>query len=394
MKNSFKIKNRNSQSTKIIKPQRFTVKPLILSSLIKENQLNLEQKKLLTLDKKLVSLSHKIIPKIIKKNVLKNPKKKKKSLYKNSLGKKSRVLFDEIFLKKFDKDLVKNLEILKNDKNDNFEKIDYDEGLKKIKEVTKKRDNYKIYDKKQKKSKIKTKTKISNNSAIFKIKKKQKKNLNLKKKKNKIQKEENYFSNQIQLEIPNILGSNELINKIPILLDSGINKKILKNFNKNDILIKMNTNVKKEDNHHDFQLIFYLALTYEKEENFKTSIIYYKKFLEYAFQIENKNCISFCFNRIGINFFKLKKYNKCFDNHFKNLEFVDDDKIFVVFYNLGLVLRFLKNFKESINFFEKCQNWSLKKEDKRGIAISLAQKGICFYEQKFYKKAKDFLEVN
>ena len=358
MKSSFKIKSRNSQSTKVIRPQRFTVKPLILSSLIKENQLNMQQKKLLTLDKKLVSLSQKLIPKMIKKNVIKNPKKKK-SFYKNNLNKKSRVLFDEIFLKKFDKDLVKDLQILKHDKNDNSEKKDYDEGLKKIKEVTKKRDNYKIYDIIQKKRKLETKSKISEDTKFFKLQKKEK-NLNSKKK--KITKEENYFSNQIQLEIPNILASNTLTNKIPILLDSGINKKILKNFNKNDILIKMNTNVKKEDNHHDFQLIFYLALTYEKEENFKTSIIYYKKFLEYAYEIEDKNSICFCYNRIGINYFKLKNYHFCLENHFKSLEFVSNEKIFVVFYNLGLVLRFLGKNDESVNFFEKCFKWAFEKE--------------------------------
>lgn len=51
------------------------------------------------------------------------------------------------------------------------------------------------------------------------------------------------------------------------------------------------------------------------------------------------------------------------------------------------VLIFLKNVLNGLlkkRFFNK---------DKRGIAISLAQKGICFYEEKFYKKAKDFLEV-
>jgi tetratricopeptide (TPR) repeat protein len=180
---------------------------------------------------------------------------------------------------------------------------------------------------------------------------------------------------------------------MPVFSDEGINKYILKNFNKTDILIKLNTNFKKERSPHDFQLMLFLALTFEREDNLKNAIIYYKQFLEYSYQIEDHKSIALCHNRIGVNHFKLREYDISLNYHEKCLEFISENEKFVVFYNLALNWRFLKNLEKAHKYFEKALSLSEKIQDKRGIAISIAQKGLCLFEERKYAQARELLEV-
>lgn len=44
----------------------------------------------------------------------------------------------------------------------------------------------------------------------------------------------------------------------------------------------MKTNFLKKADNHEFQLLFYLALTFENEKNYQKAIEYFNKFLKYV----------------------------------------------------------------------------------------------------------------
>lgn len=193
-----------------------------------------------------------------------------------------------------------------------------------------------------------------------------------------------YFSHQIKLEIPNVFGISRQEDYIPGFENPAFNQKILKNFNKKDILIKMKTNFLKRADNHEFQLIFYLALTFENEKKYQNAIDYYMKFLNYVTQLEHDGCIAFCHNRIGINFFMLQKYDLSLEHHLFCLQKSAQESRFFALYNYGLALRFLARYEEALQSFHECLEFSKEVKDKHMTQISLVQKGIC--EMKMERK--------
>ena len=117
------------------------------------------------------------------------------------------------------------------------------------------------------------------------------------------------------MEIPNIFSLSQDQSSIPGLENQQFNQEILWAFNKKDILIKMKTNFLKKADNHEFQLLFYLALTFENEKKYQKSIEYLNKFLKFVIKNNNQECICFCYNRLGINSFKLDDFESSAEYH-------------------------------------------------------------------------------
>ncbi len=238
------------------KPQRFTLSPLLNNKQIKETKIKKEEKKMKDFDKTLAKQKKHKIRKIVSEKLFKNPKATLGSSNYSNVSKSSKILFDEIFLKKLNKEeMIRTPQSCEQEYlrfNDNSEHKDYDEGLKTIKEVTKKMKYYEIYEIISRKKKQEKKSRKNLNRAVFKVNLSFSNNSHISHTKDTFLFKKSYFSNQIQLEIPNILNINQSNPGMPGIEINSINNKILDNFNKSDILIKMKTNFMKKGNHHDF----------------------------------------------------------------------------------------------------------------------------------------------
>jgi tetratricopeptide (TPR) repeat protein len=67
---------------------------------------------------------------------------------------------------------------------------------------------------------------------------------------------------------------------------------------------------------------------------------------------------SLALNRIGVAYYKAKKYNKSAIFHLKHSEFTDKENLFASFYNLGICYRILGQYDSSIDYFNRALEWA------------------------------------
>jgi len=63
-------------------------------------------------------------------------------------------------------------------------------------------------------------------------------------------------------------------------------------------------------------------------------------------------------NRLGINYFHLKKYQKSLENHLMTLEITNIVDCFVAYYNIGLTLRKMRNYNQALTYLQKALDWA------------------------------------
>ena len=71
---------------------------------------------------------------------------------------------------------------------------------------------------------------------------------------------------------------------------------------------------------------------------------------------------SLALNRIGVSYYKLKKYNKSLRFHMKHCEFTDKENVFVSYYNLGICHRILSQYDKASDNFLKALEWAQYRE--------------------------------
>ncbi len=80
--------------------------------------------------------------------------------------------------------------------------------------------------------------------------------------------------------------------------------------------------------------------------------------------MEDKIGMALATNRIGVNYFNEKRYDKSVEFHLQNVTLSDVENAFAGYYNLGIAYRKLKEFDLSIENFQKSLDWSQQKEVK------------------------------
>ena len=126
----------------------------------------------------------------------------------------------------------------------------------------------------------------------------------------------------------------------------------------------MKTNFIKRADNHEFQLLFYLALTFENEKKYSKAINYYQKFMNYVISIGNQECVTFCYNRIGICFYSLDDFIQSKESHQACLQYSGESLRFLAIYNLALSLRSMKYFREADELFKSFLDISIEMKDK------------------------------
>lgn len=241
-----------------------------------------------------------------------------------------------------------------------FEEEKPDEALEKMRELTKKPDNYEIYNKSLlKKMSNRNFGRNQSQDALYKFETKmavennQKKSMLANMSTTLINEEDDFmtnileektiFSQQIQVEppdLPNAHSSSPIAPglgwapSIPFLMND--HEKI----DLKDLLIRAKAGMQAGEVQKEAHLSFYLGITFENNKKYKKSISYFKKYFNCAKSLEDKIGMAFAMNRIGINYHKFNDHEKSVEYHQKNIELSDFENIFAGYYNSGISLRF------------------------------------------------------
>lgn len=73
--------------------------------------------------------------------------------------------------------------------------------------------------------------------------------------------------------------------------------------------------------------------------------------------------IGFALNRIGICLYHQNKFRESLKFNLKCLDIIDEENIYAVFYNRGITLRKVKDYANSITFFNKALRWAHQRND-------------------------------
>jgi len=80
--------------------------------------------------------------------------------------------------------------------------------------------------------------------------------------------------------------------------------------------------------------------------------------------MEDKVGMALAMNRIGINLFNCGQKKRCIEYHLKNVEFTDQENAFAGLYNLGISYRSIRDYNQSVNFFEQALDWAKERKVK------------------------------
>ena len=78
--------------------------------------------------------------------------------------------------------------------------------------------------------------------------------------------------------------------------------------------------------------------------------------------MEDKIGMALATNRIGVNYFNQKRYDKSVEFHLQNISLSDIENAFAGYYNLGIAYRKLKEYDQAMENFQKSLEWSQQKE--------------------------------
>lgn len=174
------------------------------------------------------------------------------------------------------------------------------------------------------------------------------------------------FQQQIQVEPPDLPNANSAspvapglgwAPSIPYIGEAGEDKANLK-----DLLMRAKAGKKAGEIQEEAHLNFCLALAYEDKKQPRKANYYYTDYFKSAKILDDKIGMAFARNRIGVNYHKMKKHDKSLENHKANIELSDIENIFAGYYNSGISLRNLRRPGEALEYFQRALEWSLSKQ--------------------------------
>lgn len=78
--------------------------------------------------------------------------------------------------------------------------------------------------------------------------------------------------------------------------------------------------------------------------------------------MEDKIGMALAANRIGVNYFNEKRFDKSLEFHQQNVILSDSENAFSGYYNLGILYRKMKEYNLALENFNKSLEWSQQKE--------------------------------
>lgn len=109
-------------------------------------------------------------------------------------------------------------------------------------------------------------------------------------------------------------------------------------------------------------MAFCMGVMNENEHFYPQAVKFFKRFFFCARMLDDPVGSSLALNRIGVVYYKSKKYLQSLRFHLKHLEFTDKENAFSSYYNLGICQRLLGHYEQSIEYFNKAIEWAQYRE--------------------------------
>jgi hypothetical protein len=90
-------------------------------------------------------------------------------------------------------------------------------------------------------------------------------------------------------------------------------------------------------------MAYCLGVLNENKDQFSQSCKFFKRFFFCARMLDDPVGASLALNRIGVAYYKKKKYAKSLNFHKKHSDFTDKENLFASYYNMGICHRLLGN---------------------------------------------------
>ena len=105
-------------------------------------------------------------------------------------------------------------------------------------------------------------------------------------------------------------------------------------------------------------MAFQLAELNMQNNNNGLAAKFFKRFFFCARMLDDPIGASIALNRIGVAYYKHKKYMNSLKFHEKHMEFTDKENVFASYYNMGICHRVMNNYATSVDYFTKALEWS------------------------------------
>ena len=140
------------------------------------------------------------------------------------------------------------------------------------------------------------------------------------------------------------------------------------------------------------------AISFEKRNDAKNAVLYFKKSLSIFIKLELKNEISSIYNRIGVTFHDLGNYEEALHNYINSLEIAEstNDKTSIgrAYNNIGIVYTDQNNLEKALDYYRMSLDISIEINDLHGEANSYNNMGVISQDKgelemalKFFRKA-------
>jgi len=205
-----------------------------------------------------------------------------------------------------------------------------------------------------------------------------------------------FFEQQIQVQAPDtpnyatasvLTPGNGWAPSVPLIRMIDPSKSNVK-----DLLVRAKAGMQAGDVQKEAHLSFYLGMVHETKKEYKQALRAYRKFLTCAQSMEDKIGVALALNRLGVNYFNIGRADKSVEFHLKNLELSDRENCFAAYYNLGIAYRNLKQYEESLQYFQGGFDWAQEFKDIESECLSAGQIGITYMEVGNYDMAMESLK--
>lgn len=214
-----------------------------------------------------------------------------------------------------------------------------------------------------------------------------------------VKREKSYLNQQIQVQPPEGLNASVAAPLTPgggwapsIPAGSGFARANLK-----DMTMRATAGVQSGDVQKEAHMAYCLGALNEQKGSYKEAGKFYKRFFFCARMLDDPIGAALGLNRLGVIYFNQHKYQKSLQFHQKHCEFTDIDNKFAAFYNIGLCLRALDQYAESLHSLTQAFQWAEERQDQESQCIALGQLGAtalaCLQKQEAYNYFKASLEL-
>jgi len=106
--------------------------------------------------------------------------------------------------------------------------------------------------------------------------------------------------------------------------------------------------------------------------------------------MNDKIGVGFALNRIDASYYQIGRFDDSLKFNLLSIEIIDEENIYAVYYNRGITLRKIKEFAQSLTFFNKALRWAIERKDIESECFIYGQLALTYHRSGNYDKSLEF----